>query len=82
MIDNIIFFHRGCRLAFTTTFLRDVVIDRLRFGIARPRNRHHYRLLRDQIFTIKVSTRVNNIRTARVAKILTNLNHLIRDYSH
>ena len=56
MIDDVIFFHRGRRLAFTTTFLCDIIINWLGFGIARPRYGHDYRLFRNQIFTAKIGT--------------------------
>ena len=82
MINHIVFFHRGCRFAFAATFLRHIIVNWLRFCIARTRHCHHNGLLWDQIFTVKVHTGINDIGTTLITEVFTNLNHLIRDNGH
>ena len=79
VIDEIFVFYFGGRAAAATAFLRLVDINRLRFGIATVRHRHHDFLFRNQIFDAQIGMVLHNLGAPFVAINVANIRQLCLD---
>ena len=82
VLNYIFIFHRGGRLAATTTALGLIIRQRLRLGVTRARHGHDHVFFSDQIFNREIQVACLDLSAAIIAKLITHGVQLFPDHFH